>query len=409
MSSNPTIKILLVSIILIAFSSCTESKREIEKIDFATEYKFSSEIEDKVAKDTVPWKYQISASDYATKGDHKNSLIQWDLAMGTREKKFSETQIDSLHQRYSKVEAADYIIEQAKKHQVVIINEAHHNSFHRVFTKSLLQKLFQNGYKNLGLEALANGENLDSTLNSRKYPVQETGHYIKEPQFGNLVRDALEIGYTLFAYENMKKGGGKLREIDQAKNIEKVINAKPDKKFLIHSGYDHALEGRHDSWEKAMAERLKEYTGIDPLTINQEAYSEKSLPKFNHPLLKAFDIRESTILIDENNIPLKYEEGEGWTDIAVFHPNTEYINNRPTWLFENDNKKVSINLDDIEIEYPVMVLVYKKGENINSAVPIDITEVETKTENIILGLKKGEYEIVVTNGQKSFKFERRVK
>jgi len=329
--------------------------------------------------------------------------------MGTRENNFSEKEIDSLNKKYSKIKATDYIIEQAKKHQVVIINEAHHNSFHRVFTKSLLQKLFDNGYKNLGLEALANGENLDSTLNSRKYPIQETGHYIKEPQFGNLVRDALEIGYTLFAYENMEKGGGKQREIEQAKNIQKVINSKPNEKFIIHSGFDHALEGIHEFWEKAMAARLKEYTGIDPLTINQELYSEKSHPKFNHPILKAFNIKEPTILIDKNGSPFKYEQGEAYTDIAVFHPNTEYVDNRPQWLFKNDNEKVSINLTDIEIEYPVMVLAFKQGEDINLAVPIDLTEVENKIENCTLALKKGNYEIVVTNGKESFKFERRVK
>lgn len=409
MNSKKTLKILLVNILLIVCSSCKESKRVVETIDFATEYKFSSEIEDKVAKDTVPWKYQLSASDYATKGDYKNALIQWDLAMGTREKKFSETQIDSLNKKYSKVKATDYIIEQAKKHQVVIINEAHHNSFHRVFTKSLLQNLFDNGYKNLGLEALGNGENLDSTLHSRNYPVLKTGHYIKDPQFGNLVREALEIGYTLFAYDTMDKGSGKPREIAQATNIQNQMKAKPNEKFLIHCGFDHALEGNHTSWEKAMAGRLTEYTGIDPLTINQVIYSERSHPKFNHPILKAFDIKESTILIDENNNPLKYERGEAWTDIVVLHPNTEYVDDRPNWLFENDTKNVSISLTDIEIDYPVMVLAFKKGENIHVAVPMDIQEVKTETDICNLGLKKGDYKIVVTNGKKSYEFERNVK
>ena len=395
--------------IILLLTSCKVEKRVIEKIDFETEYKFSSEIEDKVAKDTVPWKYQFSAADYATKGDYKNALIQWDLAMKTREKSYTKTQIDSINQKYTKVKAADYIIEQSKKNQVVIINEAHHNSFHRVFTKSLLQKLFDNGYKNLGLEALGNGEYLDSTLNNRKYPILKTGHYIKDPQFGNLVRDALEIGYELFAYENMGKGGGKPREIEQARNIEKVINSKPNEKFLIHCGFDHALEGTLNSWEKAMAGRLTEYTRINPLTINQVVYSEKSDPKFNHPLVKALNIEQSTIVIDKNNNPLKYERGEAWTDIAVFHPNTEYIDNRPNWLFENGNKNVSISLKGIQIEFPVMVLAFKKGEDINLAVPNDITELKSLTDNCNLGLKNGNYNIVVTNGKESIKFEHSVK
>ena len=392
---------ILATILLL--TSCKEEKRVIEKIDFKTDYKFSSEIKDKIAKDTVPWKYQFSAADYATKGDYKNALVQWDLAMGTREKSYTETQIDSINQKYSKVKATDYIIEQSKKSQVVIINEAHHSSFHRVFTKSLLQKLFDNGYKNLGLEALGNGEYLDSTLNSRKYPILKTGHYIKDPQFGNLVREALEIGYELFAYENMGKGSGKPREIEQAKNIEKVINSKPNEKFIIHCGFDHALEGIHKSWEKAMAGRLTEYTEINPLTINQVLYSEKSKSEYNHPLLKALDIKEPSVIINKDTSPLNYERGDAWTDIAVFHPNTYYIDGRPNWLFENGNEKVSISLDDIQIDFPVMVLAFKKGEDINLAVPIDIMEVENQTKNCNLGLKKGTYEIVVTNGEKSVK------
>ncbi|RLD64766.1 MAG: hypothetical protein DRI95_10160 [Bacteroidetes bacterium] len=404
MKNHPILIIILLSII-----SCKNEKRIIETIEFNNKYKFSSEIEKKVKTDIIAWKHQISAADYATKGDYQNALTQWDLAMGTRERNFTIKQIDSINKKYKIVSAKKYIIEQSKTNQVIIINEAHHNSSHRVFTKSLLQKLYDNGYKNLGLEALGNGEYLDSILNKRKYPIQKTGHYIKDPQFGNLVRNALLIGYNLFAYENMGKGSGKPREIEQAKNIQKIIDQKPNEKFLIHCGYDHALEGIHISWEKAMAGRLTEYTGINPLTINQVVYSEKSKPEFNHPLLKALNIKESSIIIDNDNNPLKYNRDNAWTDIAVFHPNTEYVDSRPNWLFKNGNENVSISLTDIEIEFPIMVLAFKKGEDINLAVPIDITEVESKTENCNLGLKKGTYEVVVTNGKQSIKFEQKVK
>lgn len=291
----------------------------------------------------------------------------------------------------------NYIIEQSKTNQIIIINEAHHNSSHRVFTKSLLQKLYDNGYKNLGLEALENGKYLDSLLNERKYPIQKTGHYIKDPQFGNLVRDALSIGYNLFAYENMGKGGGKPREIEQAKNIQKMIEKRPNEKFLIHCGFAHVLEGNYPSWGKTMAGRLTEYTGINPFTINQTQYTERSKSEYNHPFLKSLNLKEPSILIEKNNIPNKYEHGESWTDVAVFHPNTEYINDRPNWLFENGNKDVSIELKEIDIPFPVMVFAFKKGENIDNTVPIDIYEVKDKTINLHLALQKGKYEIVVVN------------
>jgi|TARA_B110000238_G_scaffold65275_1_gene71754 hypothetical protein len=406
---------LILIIISLSIVSCTNEKRIIEKIEFNNEYKFNSELENKILSDTTTnphfkgYKHQIGASDYAKNGDYKNALIQMDLAMGTREKNFTKPQIDSINLKYSKVKAVDYIIEQAKNNQVVIINEAHHNSFHRVFTKSLLKELHDNGYTNLGLEALSNKDSLNLSLNNRKYPVKENGYYTEEPQFGNLIRDALEIGYNLFAYDNMKVGSGKLREIGQAKNIQKMIEKRPNEKFLIHCGFAHAYEGNYPSWEKAMAGRLTEYTGINPFTINQTIYTEKSKSEYNHPLLKSLNLTESSILLEKNNEPYKYERGESWTDVAVFHPNTEYINNRPKWLFENGNKNVPIELKEIDIPFPVMIFAFKKGENINNAIPIDIYEIENKSIVPHLALPKGKYEIVVVNKENNArKFEMEV-
>ena len=302
---------ILIMILSFFFTSCASQEKKIEQIDFKSHYKFNSEIENGLKNSTDSWKHQASASDYATKGNYRNALIQWDLAVGTKENEFSKTQIDSINQKYSQVKASDYIVEQANKNQVVIINEAHHNSLHRVFTKSLLEKLYNVGYRNLGLEALSYKDDLDSLQRIRKYPIQKTGYYIKDPQFGNLIREAINIGYTIFPYETTnREANGKQREIDQAKKIQEFIETKPNEKFLIHCGFAHVYEGTYKSWEKTMAGRLKEYTGINPLTINQVAYSEKSTSKYNHPLLKALNIKESSVIIDRDNNALKYERGE---------------------------------------------------------------------------------------------------
>lgn len=394
---------------LFVVASCAQESKNIKIIDYKTEYKFSSQIEEKVTKDTVPWKYQISAADYATKGDYKNALTHWDLAFNNKPKKYTKSEIDSVNNQYIKKDAVDYIITKAKDHRILIINEAHHNSFHRKFTSSLLKELFDQGYKNLGLEALGNGEYKDSTLQHRAYPILATGHYTKDPQFGNLIREALSIGYNVFPYEDTTDSNGKKREIEQAKNIHKVIKEKPNEKFLIHCGFAHVLEGPYKSWEKAMAERLKEYTGIDPLTIDQTRYSEKSKLVFSAPLLNAFDIQQSSVLIQkDNNMPMKYERGEAYADMAILHPNTNYVDGRPSWIFKDAFKKVSISLADVKIDFPVLVFAFKQGEDINLAVPIDIAEINTSSETCHLGLKKGTYDVVVTNGKESLKFERKV-
>lgn len=377
---------------------------------FKTEYPFSTDIERQVTQDTLPWKYQRSASDYASKGDYKNALRHWDMAFAPREKTFSAAQTDSVTKKYKAINAIPFITTEAEKHRVVIINEAHHNSSHRFFTRSLLQNLYDKGYRNLGLEALGNGNSADSALNLRKFPVLASGHYIKDPQFGNMVREALEIGYRVFAYETTTSANGTLREIEQAKNIQKEMEARPQEKFLIHCGFDHALEGVHSSWEKAMAGRLAEYTGTDPLTIDQVFYSEKSEPKFNHPLLKAFGFKVPSVLLETSTLqPLKYKRGESWTDLAVLHPVTNYTNDRPDWLMDPPYKKTEIALKSISLSFPVMVFAFKKGEDPNTAIPVDLTELKDPENSCVLALKKGMYQIVVSNAQHSLTFNYQVK
>lgn len=398
-------KIILVVILLTILCSCQTKERSYEEIDFESDYLFSEQIEAKLASETAEWKYQTSATEYALKGDYRNALIHWDKGMKNRENPMSRNQIDSMVRAYKAVNAGEYILNAAQEYEVVIINEAHHSSLHRVFTKSLLKQLYDSGYHYLGLEALGNGEYLDSNLNSRKYPIVKSGYYTKDPQFGNLIRDALEIGFELFAYENMNRGNGRPREIEQAKNIKQFMDSRPEGKFLIHCGYDHALEGEHRSWDKAMAGRLSEYTGKNPLTINQVLYSEKSDPELDHPLLRAIEIEESSVLVKENEQPFRYERGDAWTDLAVFHPRTEYVSDRPAWLFEDDYKAFNIDLSDVPLEFPVMVMAYRKGEDISKAIPMDILEIKQAEGDFLMSLKPGEYNMVVTNGAESVKFE----
>lgn len=395
--------------LILLFVNC-KSGRDYKEIEFQNIYKLDAAIQEKLAKDTTVWKNQISAAEYAKKGDFKNALAQWDIAFPGRATNISEKQIDSIRDKYEIIPAVNYIVEQAKTKQVVIINEAHHNPFHRKFTKSLLLKLYKNGYQNIGLEALTNGKNKDSLLHKRGYPIRKSGYYIKEPQFGNLVRTALEIGFTVFSYEQTARLNGKEREIAQAKNIEGFINKNPNEKFIIHCGYDHVLEGRHKKWGKAMAARLAEYTDLDPLTINQTKYSERSKNAYNNLFLKALNLKESSVLLDENKEVLGYKRNKSYTDIAVLHPVTKYKNNRPTWLFDAENKAVKIELKDAEISFPVMVLAYVKGENIHKAIPTDIIEIPTKKAFGYLALKPGNYTIVISNKtKKALQFELEVK
>lgn len=353
-------------------------------------YQFSKDIEAAIQKDTLAWKYQMGATNYSISEYYKPALEAWDKNGGRVRKINTE---DSLYfTSFQKKDAKDYIINRSKNEKVIIINEAHHNNRHRVFTTSLLQGLYDNGYRFFGLEALS-----DSLINDRKFPVMESGFYTKEPQMANLLQEALKIGFVLFEYEASEGKNGKEREIEEAENIAKLIQKNPNGKFLIHCGWDHVIEGTptNKKWEKAMAGRLKEKTNIDPFTIDQVAYTEKGDPKFTSPYVFMANPKKSTILVNDSGKLFNGGAANDQTDCSVIHPITEFINNRPDWLLlDGQRKSYSIPKSKIT-EYPVLVLAYRKNEFEQNGVPADIIEITNKETKTNLVLTKGTYKIII--------------
>ena len=393
--------------IAVLFVAACKDTTTIEDIEFEPAYQLNADIQDKIDTDTITnphftgYKYQKAASAYAMKGDYSGALKNWDLAMGNLSgRTFSNREIDSLKSIYRAVPAVDYILEASKAHELVIINEAHHNGRHRQFTRSLLQGLSDNGYRYLGLETLTNGVDRDSLLSERGYPILRTGFYSAEPQFGRLVRTALKIGYRVFPYEVTDDTDGTQREIEQANNILDVLRQDRQAKMVIHCGYDHGIEGLHSYWGKAMAGQLSEEAGLDPLTINQVELAESSEPELNDPLLKVFQPREPTILLDQYDKPKRYERDSGWMDIVVLQPTTGYLHSRPDWLMAgSDRELVRVELTDLEIASPSLVLAYLKSEDFREAVPVDLVEVEPGASEVYLGLDESEYNIVIVNAE----------
>lgn len=350
-------------------------------------YRFSKDILSKIENDTTAWKYQIGATELSFSGYYREVLQIWDKN-GVR--KSSITTEDSLYFiRSSQVNAKDYILEQSKNAQIIIINEAHHIPQHRTFTKSLLKELYDNGYRYLGLEAL-----FDSTINVSKYPVIETGYYTKEPEFGNFITEALKVGFILFSYEASEGKNGKEREIEQAENIQKFIENHPAGKVLIHCGYAHVYENDYPAWGKAMAGRLKENMKIDPLTIDQTMFLERSDAKNNHFLIKLNKTKEPIILIDENGKVFNGLNDIKQTDIVIIHPPTDYINHRPDWVLQG-RKEHTISLSKIDKHPPLLILAYRDNEFENNGIPADIIEITDNSTPSKLYLTNGTYTIVM--------------
>lgn len=358
-------------------------------------YKFSEDIETKMEKDTVPWKTQVGATDYSISGNYKKALQTWDK-MGAEVPSIS-AQDSSYFKEFKSQDAKDYILNRSKKEKIIIINEAHNNSRHRVFTTSLLKGLYKNGYRFLGIEALG-----DTLINQRKFPVLKSGSmYIHESQYSNLIKEALDIGFILFNYEYKYGKGktGKDREREQAENIAKVMAQNPNSKFLIHCGYDHLNEGIPGikEWEKAMAGRLNDLTGINPFTIDQIPGSEKGDLKFNSPYIQMANSKKPAIMVNAKGKIYNGEIKENKSDCRIIHPISVYNNGRPDWLTLNGRRKTFHIPTSSISEYPVMVMAYRNNEFEQEGIPADVTEVTNKYQKVDLVLDKGNYRIIVKN------------
>lgn len=350
-------------------------------------YKFSEEIFHQIDRDTLAWKYQIGATECSFISRYSDVLKMREKE-GLRKPKISKE--DSLYfVNCNKINAKKYIVERAKNAQIVIINEAHHMSSHRTFTRSLLQDLYDNGYRYLGLEAL-----FDTLINERKYAVIESGYYTQEPEFGNLIFEAINIGFTLFGYEAGQGKNGKEREIEQAQNIQKFIEKNPNGKVLIHCGYAHVYENEYAPWEKAMAGRLKDALKIDPLTIDQTMFLERSEMENNHIFVRLNDTHRPIVLMDKNEQAFKGFNEIKQTDIVVIHPPTQTVNGRPHWLIEGKRKN-TVSLSKVDNNGPTMILAYRNDIMNTNGVPADILEVADQNASRDMYLSDGLYTIII--------------
>lgn len=356
-------------------------------------YDFSANIEGKFDSNHVVRRNHDAAILYSNIGKYFQSMEVYD-------KESEPTQNQSVFfdsSNYNIFPAVDYIVKEAEKNQIVIINEAHHVSYHRFFTMLLLKGLSEKGYKYFGAETLTL---FDSTLSKTNYPTLTTGFYCVEPQYGNLIRTALKNNFSVFAYEPNGTTDGKQREIGQAKNIAAIFKKDPKAKIVVHCGYSHLLEGDVQGWGKAMAGRLIEYTGINPLTIDQVELSEHSDKKYENPYYNKFNYDKFIVPVNNGKmVGVSFRLEDEPSDIFVYHPRTHLKYNRPHWLF--DYYTPTFITTDITISFPVIVKAYISTENEKDAVPIDVIEINNRADTIALALlPKTSYKILVENKQK---------
>ncbi|MET0394244.1 MAG: hypothetical protein ABW019_13950 [Chitinophagaceae bacterium] len=340
-------------------------------------YRFSSSIYERIKTDSASWRGGVTASDLSFIGLYRQALQEWDKPRaGVRY--LSAGDSIAFVTTYRPVDARAFILERAKENRVLIFNEAHYNPRHRVFVTSLLADLKKLGYTCLAAETFAN--NPDFAENS-VCPTLNTGYYAMEPQFGNLIREANRLQLRLYPYEHRTGGNGRLREIEQAKNLAALLSSNPDLRLIVYCGFSHIFEDSVAGWEKAMAGRLKELTGIDPYTIDQLVWSERSADSLNNPYYRMVQAKNYAILADKQNIAFRKRPDGQQVDALLYSPPTTYIHNRPGWIFENGQRPFLISKDSVTVSYPFLAKVYFSESDIsNLVVPADMIEIGNEQE-----------------------------
>ncbi len=258
------------------------------------------------------------------------------------------------------------IVERSRTTNIVIINEDHGAPLDRFFIGEVLRALAVEGYSIYAAETFTQYNSLvhDDVLAT-------DGWYSNEPIFGRKLRVAKSLGYKLVAYEetqDQERASAAAqptlsrinrRETAQAENLMKAIfNDQPDAKVLIHVGHGHVLERARPgstSQDKWVAQRVKDATGRDPLTISQT------------------DCRSMTMstVIAESRLG---EDGEAEigspVDLYVGHPPLTFRDGRPAWRQEGGDKPTTVPAQFVNLTERVMVEARPEAASLGS-VPID--------------------------------------
>lgn len=176
--------------------------------------------------------------------------------------------------QWQAADAVDTIVDLAAHRRVVMVNEAHHDAHTRLLTLALLPRLRALGFTHLAIEALV--EDGDA-LRQRGYPTDRSGtEYMREPVYGEIVREALRLGYVLVPYESTTPGGQE-RETQQAQALyQKVLAGNPKARLLVHAGYAHIDKAKGRLGDVLpMAMRLEALSGLDVLSIDQTEVREE--------------------------------------------------------------------------------------------------------------------------------------
>lgn len=216
------------------------------------------------------------------------------------------------------VEPVGEIARLAAGRRVVILNEAHDRPQHRAFISDVASRLRRDGFGLYAAETFT-----PSIRDDRAWPGVRDGFYTSEPAFAALLRRARAEGFRFFDYEYIAPGDEEApadgdwapriarREAAQAANLQTILSEHPNERILVHVGHGHLQEQPDGDGHRWMALRLRNATGIDPLTIDLTRYASAA---------------DTFVFCD----PTQFS-GTPSVDFRVGAPRLTFTNGRPAW------------------------------------------------------------------------------
>jgi hypothetical protein len=294
-------------------------------------------------------------------------------------------------------DAITTIVQAAKNRQVVILNEAHHVEFDRVFAMRLAKKLRKIGYEYLACETFSIDDN---HVLSKGYVTNETGVYSVQPMYVNFLTDAMADGWKFVSYEPDDEP----REYGMAVNlVERIFKKSPSAKVFIYVGYSHAKKlpvSQTNSDASKMAAQLKRLTGIDPLTINQTTLyahydTAQQARYYEHAARKMHGRTTPAVIVMSNGKGVKLGIDDFAYDLEVVHPQyaMEAVTMRPEWMSLTalgNLKPQDIPVDLLPKTGRRLIYAYRVNSPIDAA-PFDIVMVKAGEPAPKLMLPEGHF------------------
>ncbi|HLI09750.1 MAG TPA: hypothetical protein VKV40_24525 [Ktedonobacteraceae bacterium] len=173
--------------------------------------------------------------------------------------------------------------------RVVMMNEAHNGETRCIRTRQiglrLLPTLHHLGVRHMAMEALA-ARTVEEINQTRLIAGARAGYYFSQPELRAFAQSALDLGWTLIAYEadfsqepaNLsERGRNNWREEMQARNILAALNAlPPDARLFVWCGNSHHARaivpvraGEPDELWALMGYHFQQLSGIKHFVLDQ--------------------------------------------------------------------------------------------------------------------------------------------